>query len=167
MPLLSFSGCPLAHSVGAHTVQLTTSAPKKEDALRLGADEVILSNDAAAMAKQKASFDLILDTVSAQHDLSAYISMLKLDGTLVMVGLPEKPLALSTATICVPRRSIAGSGIGGVPETEEMLRYCAEHNIVSDIEVIPIQNINEAFERVLKGDVKYRFVIDLASLKEK
>jgi uncharacterized zinc-type alcohol dehydrogenase-like protein len=164
---LGHMGLKFAHSLGAHTVQFTTSAAKKEDALRLGADEVILSNDGAAMAKQKASFDLILDTVSAQHDLGTYLSMLKLDGTLVMVGLPEKPLALSTGIICVPRRSIAGSGIGGVPETQEMLSYCAEHNIVSDVEVIPIQKINEAFERVLKGDVKYRFVIDLASLREK
>jgi len=162
---LGHMGLKFAHSLGAHVVQFTTSTSKKKDALRLGANEVVLSNDPDAMAKQKASFDFILDTVSAQHDISLYLSMLKLDGTLVMVGLPEKPLALSPAAICVPRRSIAGSGIGGVPETQEMLDYCAKHNIVSDVEVIPIQQINEAFERVLKSDVKYRFVIDMASLK--
>jgi uncharacterized zinc-type alcohol dehydrogenase-like protein len=118
------------------------------------------------MAKHGASFDFILDTVSAQHDITPYLSMLKLDGTLVMVGLPEKPVALPSMVICVPRRSVAGSGIGGAPETQEMLDYCAQHNIVSDVEVIPIQQINEAFERVLKSDVKYRFVIDMASLKK-
>jgi alcohol dehydrogenase (NADP+) len=163
---LGHMGLKFAHSLGAHVVQFTTSPSKTEDAKRLGADEVILSNDANAMAKQSASFDFILDTVSAQHDIHPYLSMLKLDGTLVMVGLPEKPIALTPAAICVPRRSVAGSGIGGVPETQEMLDYCAQHGIVSDVEVIPIQQINEAFERVLKSDVKYRFVIDMASLKK-
>jgi uncharacterized zinc-type alcohol dehydrogenase-like protein len=163
---LGHMGLKFAHSLGAHVVQFTTSSSKKKDAMRLGADEVVLSNDPDAMAKQKASFDFILDTVSAQHDIAPFLSMLKLDGTLVMVGLPEKPVALPSMAICVPRRSIAGSGIGGVPETQEMLDYCAEHNIVSDVEVIPIQQINEAFERVLKSDVKYRFVIDMASLRE-
>jgi uncharacterized zinc-type alcohol dehydrogenase-like protein len=162
---LGHMGLKFAHILGAHVVQFTTSSSKKKDAMRLGADEVVLSNDPDAMAKQKASFDFILDTVSAQHDIAPYLSMLKLDGTLVMVGLPEKPVALPSMAICVPRRSIAGSGIGGVPETQEMLDYCAEHNIVSDVEVIPIQQINEAFERVLKSDVKYRFVIDMASLR--
>jgi alcohol dehydrogenase (NADP+) len=162
---LGHMGLKFAHSLGAHVVQFTTSTSKVKDALRLGANEVILSNDPDAMGKQKASFDFILDTVSAQHDIGPYLSMLKLDGTLVMVGLPEKPIALSPGTLCMPRRSIAGSGIGGVPETQEMLDYCAKHNIVSDVEVIPIQQINEAFERVLKSDVKYRFVIDMASLK--
>lgn len=162
---LGHMGLKFAHSLGAYVVQFTTSSSKKNDALRLGADEVVLSNDPNAMGKQKASFDFILDTVSAQHDIGPYLSMLKLDGTLVMVGLPEKPVALSPGALCMPRRSIAGSGIGGVPETQEMLDYCAKHNIVSDVEVIPIQQINEAFERVLKSDVKYRFVIDMSSLK--
>jgi uncharacterized zinc-type alcohol dehydrogenase-like protein len=163
---LGHMGLKFAHSLGAHVVQFTTSLSKKEDALRLGADEVVLSKDPDAMAKHGASFDFILDTVSAQHDITPYLSMLKLDGTLVMVGLPEKPVALPSMVICVPRRSVAGSGIGGVPETQEMLDYCAQHNIVSDVEVIPIQQVNEAFERVLKSDVKYRFVIDMASLKK-
>lgn len=162
---LGHMGLKFAHSLGAYVVQFTTSTSKVKDAVRLGANEVVLSNDPDAMAKQKASFDFILDTVSAQHDIGPYLSMLRLDGTLVMVGLPEKPVALPSAAICVPRRSIAGSGIGGVPETQEMLDYCAKHNIVSDVEVIPIQQVNEAFERVLKSDVKYRFVIDMASLK--
>jgi uncharacterized zinc-type alcohol dehydrogenase-like protein len=162
---LGHMGLKFAHSLGAHVVQFTTSASKEKDARRLGADEVVLSNDPDGMARHQASFDFILDTVSAQHDILPYLSGLKLDGTLVMVGLPEKPVALPSAAICVPRRSIAGSGIGGVPETQEMLDYCADHDIVSDVEVIPIQQINEAFERVLKSDVKYRFVIDMASLK--
>jgi uncharacterized zinc-type alcohol dehydrogenase-like protein len=162
---LGHMGLKFAHSLGAHVVQFTTSASKEKDARRLGADEVVLSNDPDGMARHQASFDFILDTVSAQHDILPYLSGLKLDGTLVMVGLPEKPVALPSAAICVPRRSIAGSGIGGVPETQEMLDYCADHNIVSDVEVIPIQQINQAFERVLKSDVKYRFVIDMASLK--
>jgi uncharacterized zinc-type alcohol dehydrogenase-like protein len=162
---LGHMGLKFAHSLGAHVVQFTTSLSKKEDALRLGADEVVLSNDQDAMAKHGNSFDFILDTVSAQHDIGAYISMLKLDGTLVMVGLPEKPLALSPGMLCGPRRLLAGSSIGGVPETQEMLDYCAERNIVSDVEVVAIQQANEAFERVLKSDVKYRFVIDMASLK--
>jgi alcohol dehydrogenase (NADP+) len=163
---LGHMGLKFAHSLGAHVVQFTTSPSKAEDAKRLGADEVILSKDANAMAKQRATFDFILDTVSAQHDITPFLSMLKLDGTLVMVGLPEKPVALSPMAICGPRRSVAGSGIGGVPETQEMLDYCAQNGIVSDVEVIPIQQINEAFERVLKSDVKYRFVIDMASLEK-
>jgi alcohol dehydrogenase (NADP+) len=163
---LGHMGLKFAHSLGAHVVQFTTSPSKIEDAKRLGANEVILSKDANQMARHKASFDFILDTVSAQHDITPYLSMLRLDGTLVMVGLPERPVALPSAAICVPRRSVAGSGIGGVPETQEMLDYCAQHGIVSDVEVIPIQQINEAFERVLKSDVKYRFVIDMASLRK-
>ena len=163
---LGHMGLKFAHSLGAHVVQFTTRLRRTRMRKRLGADEVVLSKDADAMAKHSASFDFILDTVSAQHDIIPYLSMLKLDGTLVMVGLPEKPGGLALAVICVPRRSVAGSRIGGVPETQEMLDYCAEHGIVSDVEVIPIQQINEAFERVLKSDVKYRFVIDMASLKK-
>ena len=163
---LGHMGLKFAHSLGAHVVQFTTSLGKKDDALRLGADEVVLSKDDGAMAKHKASFDFILDTVSAPHDISQYLSLLRLDGTLVMVGLPEKPTELPNFALSAPRKSFAGSSIGGVPETQEMLDYCAEHNIVSDVEVIPIQQINEAFERVLKSDVKYRFVIDMATLKK-
>ena len=163
---LGHMGLKFAHSMGAHVVQFTTSKSKQQDAMRLGADEVVLSNDPDAMQKHAASFDMILDTVSAQHDLGAYMSLIKLDGSLVMVGLPESPTPVHPFSFCLPRRSLAGSAIGGVPETQEMLDYCAEHNIVSDVEVIPIQKINEAFERVLKSDVKYRFVIDMATLKK-
>ena len=163
---LGHMGLKFAHSLGAHVVQFTTSLTKKEDAMRLGADEVVLSKDADAMAKQKATFDFILDTVSAQHDLVPYLDMLKLDGTMTMVGLPETPSPVPTFALAGKRRALAGSNIGGVPETQEMLDYCAEHNIVSDVEMIPIQQINEAFERVLKSDVKYRFVIDMATLKK-
>jgi uncharacterized zinc-type alcohol dehydrogenase-like protein len=153
-----------AHSFGAHVVQFTTSPEKEADARRLGADEVVLSKDPDAMAKHLSSFDFILDAVSAPHDINAYLRMLKLDGALALVGLPDKPLPVAAFSLTIPRRSLAGSGIGGVPETQEMLDYCAENGIVSDIELIPISKINEAFERVVKGDVKYRFVIDMASL---
>ena len=163
---LGHMGLKFAHSLGAHVVQFTTSESKRQDAMRLGADEVVLSNDATAMQQHKASFDLILDTVSAEHDLGAYASLLKLDGTLVLVGLPEMPTQFRAASLIMPRRSMAGSAVGGVPETQEMLDYCAEHNIVSDVEVIPIQKINEAYQRVVKNDVKYRFVIDMASLRQ-
>jgi uncharacterized zinc-type alcohol dehydrogenase-like protein len=117
------------------------------------------------MKKHLASFNFILDAVSAQHDLNAYLALLKLDGTLVLVGVPEHPLPVSAFNLIMPRRNFAGSAIGGIPETEEMLNFCAQHNITSDIEMIPIQKINEAYERLLKQDVKYRFVIDMASLK--
>jgi alcohol dehydrogenase (NADP+) len=163
---LGHMGLKFAHSLGAQVVQFTTSESKRQDAMRLGADEVVLSNHPGAMAKHKASFDLIVDTVSAPHDLGAYISLLRLDGTLVMVGLPDAPTPFHAGVLTGPRRSMAGSSIGGVRETQQMLDYCAEHNIVSDVEVIPIQKINEAFERVMKSDVKYRFVIDMASLKQ-
>lgn len=164
---LGHMGLKFAHSLGAHVVQFTTSMKKADDARRLGADEVVLSTDANQVAKHLRSFDMILNTVSAQHDLSPFLGMLKLDGTLVMVGLPEKPLELPLFNMVIPRRSIAGSAIGGTTETQEMLDYCAEKNIVSDIETIAIQQINEAFDRVLKSDVKYRFVIDMATLNTK
>jgi uncharacterized zinc-type alcohol dehydrogenase-like protein len=154
-----------AHALGAHVVLFTTSPGKKDDGLRLGADEVVVSKDADQMARQASSFDFILDAVSAQHDINAYLSLLRLDGTLVLVGAPEKPLPVNAFNLLMPRRSFAGSGIGGIPETQEMLDFCAEHGIVSDVEMIGIQQINEAYERLLKGDVKYRFVIDMASLK--
>jgi uncharacterized zinc-type alcohol dehydrogenase-like protein len=156
----------LARSFGAHVVQFTSSPNKIEDALRLGAHEVILSKDANAMQAHAGSFDFILDTVSAPHDINPLIASLRLDGHLVLVGLPTEPLATVAAGLIWARRSVAGSLIGGLRETQEMLDYCAEHNITSDVEVIPIQKVNEAFERTIQADVKYRFVIDMASLKE-
>jgi uncharacterized zinc-type alcohol dehydrogenase-like protein len=156
----------LAHAFGATVVQFTTSPSKREDALRLGADEVVLSNDAAQMKAHAGSFDFILDTVSAPHDLNAYLRMLKRDGTMTLVGIPDTPPTVQGGSLVHGRRSLAGSLIGGIAETQEMLDFCAEHGIVSDIEKIDIQNINEAYERMLKSDVKYRFVIDMASLKK-
>jgi len=161
---LGHMGLKFAHSLGAYVVQFTTSPSKKDDALRLGANEVVLSKDADAMKSQAASFDFILDTVSAPHDLDIFLSMLKRDGTMALVGLPDRPLTVQPAILSGKRVSLTGSSIGGVVETQQMLDYCAEQGIVSDVEVIPIQKINEAFERVLKSDVKYRFVIDMASL---
>ena len=155
----------LAHSFGAHVVQFTTSLNKKDDAMRLGADEVVLSKDPDAMAARENSLDFILNTVSAKHDVEALLKTLKREGTMTLVGLPEHPPELPASPLIMKRRSLAGSLIGGIRETQEMLDYCAEHNIVSDVEVIPIQKINEAYERMIRSDVKYRFVIDLASLK--
>jgi len=162
---LGHMGLKFAHSFGAHTVQLTTSLKKKEDALKLGADEVVLSTDANAMNAHAGTFDFILDTASAPHDLDPYLALLKLDGTITLVGLPEKSPAVNIFSLITRRASIAGSMIGGMPETQEMLDYCGRHNITSSVEVIPIQKINEAFERLLKQDVKYRFVIDMSTLK--
>ncbi len=161
---LGHMGLKFAHSFGAHVVQLTTSLKKKEDALRLGANEVLLSTDADAMARHARSFDFILDTASAPHDLDPYLSLLKQDGTLALVGLPEKPPAVSVFSLITKRLSIAGSMIGGMPETQEMLDYCGKHNITADVEVIPVNQINEAFERMLRQDVKYRFVLDMKTL---
>lgn len=154
-----------AHSFGAHVVQFTTSPRKKEDAMRLGADEVVVSTDADAMKAHANSFDLVLDAVSAPHSVDDYLSLLKQDSTMTLVGLPEKPPSFSVFNLITRRASIAGSMIGGMPETQEMLDYCGKHNIAADVEVIPIQKVNEAFERMLKQDVKYRFVIDMSSLK--
>ncbi len=162
---LGHMGLKFAHSFGAHTVQLTTSLKKKEDALKLGANEVVVSTDANAMKAHASTFDFILDTASAPHDLEPYLGLLKQDGTLTLVGLPEKPPTVSVFSLITKRASIAGSMIGGMPETQEMLDYCGQHKITADVEVIPIQRINEAFERMLKQDVKYRFVIDMSSLK--
>jgi uncharacterized zinc-type alcohol dehydrogenase-like protein len=162
---LGHMGLKFAHAFGAHTVQLTTSLKKKDDAIKLGADEVVVSTDEAAMKKHAGSFDFILDTASAPHSLEPYLSLLKQDGTLTLVGLPEKPPAVSVFSLIAKRASIAGSMIGGMPETQQMLDYCGQKNIVSEVEVIPIQKINEAFERMLKQDVKYRFVIDMSTLK--
>ena len=153
-----------AHSFGAHVVQFTTSESKVADAKRLGADEVVISKDAAAMKKQFGSFDFILDTVSAPHDINPYLQALKRDATYAQVGLPDKPPVINMGNLLFKRRNLSGSIIGGMAETQQMLDYCAEKNIVADVEVIPIQQINDAFERVVKADVKYRFVIDMASL---
>ena len=157
----------LAHALGAHVVLFTTSPGKAEDARRLGADEVVLSRNPEEMGKHGNSFHLIIDTVAAPHDLDALLTLLKRDGALVLVGAPGEPHPSPTVfNLILHRRTLAGSLIGGIPETQEMLDFCAEHGIVSDIEIIPIQRINEAYERMLKGDVKYRFVIDMASLRE-
>lgn len=153
-----------AHSFGAHVVQFTTSENKIADAKKLGADEVVISKDPDAMAKQAGTFDFVLDCVAAQHDLNAYLGLLRLNGTLCSVGLPETPLSIAPFAILRNRRSLAGSMIGGMTETQEMLDYCADHGIVSDIELTPIGKLAEAYERVIQGDVKYRFVIDMATL---
>jgi uncharacterized zinc-type alcohol dehydrogenase-like protein len=162
---LGHMGVKFARAFGAHVVLFTTSASKIDDGLRLGAHEVVLSKNEGDMAKHTNSFDFILDAVSADHDINAYLSLVKLDGTLTLVGVPEKPLAVKAFSLLIPRRSLAGSGIGGIAETQEMLDFCADNGITSDIEMIDIQQINEAYGRLLKSDVKYRFVIDMASLK--
>ncbi len=154
-----------AHALGAHVVVLTHSPNKKEDALRLGADEVVVSSNANEMKKHERSFDFILDAVSADHDINAYINLLGVDGNLTLVGAPAKPVAVSAFSLIMGRRSFSGSAIGGIPETQEMLDFCGKHNITADVEVIPIQKVNEAYQRLLKSDVKYRFSIDMASLK--
>ncbi|MGA9062282.1 MAG: NAD(P)-dependent alcohol dehydrogenase [Terracidiphilus sp.] len=153
-----------AHSFGAYVVQFTTSPKKKDDAMHLGADEVVLSTDANAMKAHTRSFDFILDAVSALHSLDAYTDLLKLDATMALVGLPAESPAIDVGTLISRRGAIAGSNIGGMPETQQMLDYCGQHSITADVEVIPIQKINEAFERMLRQDVRYRFVIDMSSL---
>jgi alcohol dehydrogenase (NADP+) len=162
---LGHMGVKFAHALGAHVVVFSTSPSKKEDALRLGADEVVMSRNADEMQKHASSFDFILDAVSADYDINAYLNLLRRDGNIVMVGAPEKPLAVSVFSLIMGRRSISGSPIGGIAETQEMLNFCGKHKITSDVEVIPIQKVNEAYERLLKSDVKYRFSIDMASLK--
>jgi uncharacterized zinc-type alcohol dehydrogenase-like protein len=158
-------GVKLAHAFGAHVVVFTTSPGKTEDALRLGADEAVVSRDANAMGKHTGSFDFILDTVSAEHDLNAYLSLLRRDGNLTLVGASPTPLPVATFSLIMRRHSISGSLIGGIAETQEMLDFCSAHNITADVEVIPIQKVNEAYERMLRSDVKYRFSIDMASLR--
>ncbi len=162
---LGHMGVKFAHALGAHTVVFTTSPGKKDDALRLGADEVVMSKNADEMARHAGSFDFILDAVAADHDINAYIQLLRRDGNLTMVGAPEKPLPVSVFGLIFARRSFSGSLIGGIAETQEMLVFCGNNKITSDVEVIPIQKVNEAYERVIKSDVKYRFSIDMASLK--
>ena len=162
---LGHMGVKLAHAMGAHVVAFTTSEGKREDALALGADEVVVSRNADEMRAHARSFDLILDTVAASHSLDAYTSLLKLDGSLVLVGVPEHPHPSPTVGLLIfGRRSIAGSLIGGIAETQEMLDFCAEHGIVADIEMIRADQVDDAYERMLRSDVKYRFVIDIASL---
>lgn len=163
---LGHMGIKLAKAMGAHVVVFTTSAKKTADAKRLGADEVVISSDEAQMRQYYKKLDFVLDAVSAVHDINAYLHLLKLDGTLALVGLPEYPLSVLPFNVVLPRRNFTGSAIGGIAETQEMLDFCSKHNITADIELINIQDINEAYERMLKGDVRYRFVIDMASLKK-
>ena len=154
-----------AHAFGARVVVFTTSPNKKDDALRLGADEVVVSRNTDEMKKHARSFDFILDAVAADHDINAYINLLGVDGNITLVGAPEKPLAVAAFGLIFGRHSLSGSPIGGIAETQEMLDFCGAHNITADVEVIPIQKVNEAYERLVKSDVKYRFSIDMASLK--
>lgn len=163
---LGHMGVKLAHALGAHVVLFTTSPGKTEDARRLGADEVVISKNPEEMARHAGSFHFILNTVAAPHNLDAFLVLLRRDGAMVLVGAPGEPHPSPTVfNLIMGRRTLAGSLIGGIAETQEMLDFCAEHGIVSDIELIPIQRINEAYERMLKSDVKYRFVIDMASLR--
>jgi len=155
----------IAHALGAHVVVFTTTPNKKEDAIRLGADEVVLSRDANEMQKHAGTLNFILDAVSADHDINAYMNLLARDGNLTLVGAPSNPLPVAAFGLIMGRRSLSGSPIGGIAETQEMLDFCGRHNLTADVEVIPIQKVNEAYGRLLKSDVKYRFSIDMASLK--
>jgi uncharacterized zinc-type alcohol dehydrogenase-like protein len=154
-----------AHALGTHVVVFTTSPSKKDDALRLGADEVVLSKNADEMKKHAGSFHFILDAVAADHDINAFIGLLRRDGNITLVGAPPKPLSIPAFGLIMGRRSLSGSPIGGIAETQEMLNFCGQHSITADVEVIPIQKVNEAYERLARSDVKYRFSIDMASLK--
>lgn len=162
---LGHMGVKFAAALGAEVVVFTTSPSKKEDALRLGASDIVVSTDPEDMKKHAGTFDFILDAVSAEHDINAYIMQLKRDGNITLVGAPEKPLPVAAFPLLFGRRSLSGSPIGGIPETQEMLDFCGEHNITADVEVINIDQINDAYERMLKSDVKYRFTIDMSSLK--
>ena len=162
---LGHMGVKFGRAFGAHVVAFTTSPNKKDDAPRLGADEVVVSRHADEMRKHAASFDFILDTISAEHDVNAYMNLLGRDGNLTLVGAPAKPLSVAAFSLIMGRRSLSGSNIGGIAETQEMLDFCGAHNITADVEVIPIQKVNEAYQRLLKSDVKYRFSIDMASFK--
>jgi uncharacterized zinc-type alcohol dehydrogenase-like protein len=163
---LGHMGVKIAKAMGAEVIVFTTSTSKIEDAKRLGADDVVLSKDEEQMKKYRGKLHFVLDAVSAQHDINEYLSLLRVDGSLALVGAPEHPLPVAAFSLIPYRRNFAGSMIGGIAETQEMLDFCGEHNIVADIEMIDIQQINEAYDRLLKGDVKYRFVIDMASLKK-
>ncbi len=158
-------GLKFAHAFGAHTVLFTTSANKIDDARKLGADEVVISTDSDAMAKRRETLDFVLDCVSAPHNVADYLNLLRLDGTMCLVGLPETPLAIPPFSVTHLRRSFAGSDNGGMPEVQQMLDWCADHDVVSEVELTPIDKVNQAYDRVLKGDVKYRFVIDIKTLK--
>jgi uncharacterized zinc-type alcohol dehydrogenase-like protein len=162
---LGHMGVKFAHAFGAHVVVFTTSPNKKEDGLRLGADQVVVSRHADEMRKHASSFDFILDAVFADHDINAYIQLLRRDGNLTLVGAPAKPLAVAAFGLLFGRRSLSGSLIGGIAETQEMLDFCGAHDITANVEIIPIQKLDEAYDRLLKSDVKYRFSIDMASLK--
>ncbi len=162
---LGHMGVKFARAFGAHVVVFTTSPNKKEDAIRLGAHEVIISTNTEEMRAHAGTFNFILDTIAADHDINSYINMLGRDGNITLVGAPETPLQVSAFALLFGRKSLSGSLIGGIAETQEMLDFCAEHSITSDVEVIPIQKINEAYDRLLKSDVKYRFSIYMASLK--
>jgi alcohol dehydrogenase (NADP+) len=162
---LGHMGVKFARAFGTHVVVFTTSPNKREDALRLGAHEVVVSRNSDEMQAHAGSFDFILDCVAADHDVNAYLNLLTHDGNLTLVGAPEKPLSISAFTLLFGRRSLSGSIIGGIAETQEMLDFCGQHDITSDVEVIPIQKLNESYERMLKSDVRYRFSIDMASLK--
>ncbi len=162
---LGHMGVKFARGFGAEVVVFTTSARKREDALRLGASEVVVSRNADEMQRHAGSFDFILDTVSADHDVYAYLNLLRRDGNLTLVGAPAKPLAVSAFGLIMGRRSLSGSNIGGIAETQEMLDFCGKHGITADVEVIPVQKVNEAYERLARSDVKYRFVIDMESLQ--
>jgi uncharacterized zinc-type alcohol dehydrogenase-like protein len=161
---LGHMGVKLAHALGAHVVVFSTSPEKKEDAMRLGADEVVISKDSNDMQKHAGTFNFILDTVSAKHDINAYLALLARDGNITLVGAPPEGLGVAAFALIGGRHSLSGSAIGGIAETQEMLYFCGKHNITSDVEVIPIQKVNEGYDRMLKGDVKYRFTIDMASL---
>jgi uncharacterized zinc-type alcohol dehydrogenase-like protein len=163
---LGHMGVKFARAFGAHVVVFTTSPSKKEDALRLGAHEVIISTNGEEMHKHAGTFNFILDTIAADHNIAAYLNMLVLDGNLTLVGAPEKPLSIPAFALIFGRKSLSGSLIGGIKETQEMLDFCGQHNITADVEIIPIQKVNEAYARMVKSDVKYRFSIDMASLKD-
>ncbi|HEX3543687.1 MAG TPA: NAD(P)-dependent alcohol dehydrogenase [Candidatus Acidoferrum sp.] len=162
---LGHMGVKFAKALGAHVVLFTTSPKKTQDGLRLGASEVVVSKNETDMQKHAGSFDFILDAVSAEHDVNAYLNLVKRNGTMVLVGAPERPLPVAAFSLLINRRRLAGSGIGGLRETQEMLDFCGEKGITADIEMIKIRQINDAYDRLLKSDVKYRFVIDMASLK--
>ena len=162
---LGHMGVKFAHALGAHTVVFTTSPNKKDDAVKLGADEVVISTDPEQMAKHAGTFDFILDCVAAKHDINAYIALLKRDGNLTIVGAPPEPMEVAGFALLFGRRSLSGSAIGGIKETQEMLDFCGEHNITADVEVIGVDKINEAYERMSRSDIKYRFSIDMSTLK--
>jgi uncharacterized zinc-type alcohol dehydrogenase-like protein len=161
---LGHMGVKIAKAMGAEVTVLSHSPAKRDAAIALGADDFVATSDQDAFQKNSKRFDFILDTVSARHDYNAYLELLKRDGTMVLVGIPE-PVPLAAGSLVMQRRHLTGSLIGGIRETQEMLDFCAEHGVVSDVEIIPIQQINEAYERVLASDVRYRFVVDIASLK--